>query len=317
MIQTGLIDSILRDLQINDHNTKYTPADQILHRDTNGPPRRETWNYRSVIGKLNFLAQNTRPDISMAVRNCTRFCTTPTQLHETAVKHIRRYLLLTRNKGLILSPQADYCLNMYVNADFAGAWHKEFAHLRESVLSRIGFLVTYCGCPVTWCSKLQSEIALSTTEAEYIALSMATRHLLPLRRIMADITNFGPINVSLSSKAPMMTHTHSFTSSTPKSNSELPPSIIFEDNASCIVLAQSDHHKPRTKHISIKWHHFRDQIENGSIVICKIGTTDNLADILTKPLVRAKHEHLRKPIMGWQTTIFPPSLSYEGEALIH
>ena len=299
MIQTGLIDSILRDLQINDHNTKYTPADQILHRDTGGPPRRETWNYRSVIGKLNFLAQNTRPDISMAVHNCARFCTNPTQLHETAVKRIGRYLLLTRDKGLILSPQADYRLNMYVDADFAGAWHKEFAHLRESVLSRTGFLVTYCGCPVTWCSKLQSEIALSTTEAEYIALSMATRHLLPLRRIMADITNFGPINVSLPSKAPIMTHTHSFTSSTPKSNPELPPSIIFEDNASCIVLAQSDHHKPRTKHISIKWHHFRDQIENGSIVICKIGTADNLADILTKPLVRAKHEHLRKPIMGW------------------
>lgn len=118
---------------------------------------------------------------------------------------------------------------------------------------------------------------------------MATRHLLPLRRIMADITNFRPINITLPSKAPIITHTQSFTSSTKESSPDLPLSIIFEDNASCIVLAQSDHHKPRTKHISIKWHHFRDQIENGSIVICKIGTSDNLADIISKPLVRAKH----------------------------
>ena len=97
----------------------------------------------------------------------------------------------------------------------------------------------------------------------------------------------------------MTIDTNSFTSTNSSNPTDLPPSIVYEDNASCIVLAESDHHKPRTKHISIKWHHFRDQIANGSIVICKIGTSDNLADILMKPLVRAKHEHLRKPIMGW------------------
>ncbi len=68
---------------------------------------------------------------------------------------------------------------MFMDADFAGMWHKECATLRENALSRTGFVITFCGCPITWCNKLQTEIALSTTESECIALSTATRELLP------------------------------------------------------------------------------------------------------------------------------------------
>jgi len=157
---------------------------------------------------------------------------------------------------------------MYIDADFAGTWHKEYSHLRDSVLSRTGFIITYCGCPITWSSKLQTEIALSTTEAEYIALSMATRQLLPLRRIMTELSNFGPIAVTLNKNQPMSTFTPSFRSS--YSDRTLPASLIYEDNAACIVLAESDQHKPRTKHISLKWHHFRDQIQKGEIKVTKI-----------------------------------------------
>ncbi len=69
---------------------------------------------------------------------------------------------------------------MYVDADFSGRWHKEYAKLCDSVLSRTGYVITFCGCPVTWSSKLQTEIALSTTESKYIALSTAARDILPL-----------------------------------------------------------------------------------------------------------------------------------------
>jgi hypothetical protein len=68
-----------------------------------------------------------------------------------------------------------------MDADFVGRWHKEYTKLRDSILSRTGFLITFCNCPIVWCSKLQSEIALSTTESEYIALSTATCDSLPLR----------------------------------------------------------------------------------------------------------------------------------------
>jgi hypothetical protein len=74
MTQTGLIESIISDVGLSsDSNTKTTLSDSILYPDTNGIPRQESWNYRSVIGKLNFLAQNTHPDISFAVHQCARF----------------------------------------------------------------------------------------------------------------------------------------------------------------------------------------------------------------------------------------------------
>ena len=80
----------------------------------------------------------------------------------------------------------------------------------------------------------------------------------------------------------------------------LPPSRVFEDNNACIVLATTDQHfKPRTKHISLKFHHFQDQVRQGILEIVKVGTHDNLADIFTKPLGKVKFQHLRRLLMGW------------------
>jgi hypothetical protein len=225
----------------------------------------------------------TRPDISMAVHNCARFSVSPTYLHEQAVKRIGRYLFATKDRGLIYKPASTETLDMYVDADFAGTWHKEFSHLRDSVLSRTGFVILYQGCPIHWGSKLQSEIALSTTEAEYIALSMATRELIPLRRVLRELSLGSPLR-DLTQHPP----------------GDLPPSTIFEDNASCIAVATKDvHHKPRTKHISLKYHHFRDYLRSGALAIVKVASASNLADIFTKPLTQVIHERLCLAMMGW------------------
>jgi hypothetical protein len=281
--QPALIQSILSDLNLADCHRKFTPAISVLHPDHGGYARSESWNYRSLIGKLNYLAQMTRPDISMAVHNCARFSISPTSLHEQAVKRIGRYLSTTSSHGLIYRPDSTSGLDMYVDADFAGAWHKEFSQLRECVLSRTGFVILYHNCPIHWGSKLQTEIALSTTEAEYIALSTAARELIPLRRLLRELTQFSPLrnhNTSLPSN--------------------LPPSIIYEDNAACLAIATKDsHHKPRTKHMAIKYHHFRDYVKSGALSIVKVPTRSNLADIFTKPLTQALHEHLRLGLMGW------------------
>lgn len=161
---------------------------------------------------------------------------------------------------------------MFVDADFAGHRHKEYLELRDSVLLRTGYVITFCGCPVTWCSKLQSEIALSMTESEYIALSMATRDLLPLCHVLQDIEQYSFIQLMPSSTVDKI---HA---------SKLPPTKIFEDNNACIILATTDmQFKPRTKQISIKYHHFHDQICNGNLEIIKANTVENIADIFTKP----------------------------------
>jgi len=290
--QPGLIDQLLRDLRVTEASVgKDTPVDSILHPDPDGPERTESWNYRSAIGKLNYLANHTRPDISMAVHQCARFCTAPKALHELAVKRIVRYLLATKTQGLLLRPNRSFTLDMFVDADFAGRWHKEFSHLRESVLSRTGYVVTFCGCPISWASKLQSEIALSTTESEYIALSTATRELLPLRRVLHDILTHSFIHLPTHTSDSI--HSSSFCST-------IRPSTIFEDNSACIVLATSESNfKPRTKHISLKFHHFQDQIRSGNLRILKVESAENWADIFTKPLGRLKFEYLRRLIMGW------------------
>jgi hypothetical protein len=81
--QPGLIEQVIRDVGLEQHSKgKDTPADTILHQDPDGAPRQLNWNYRSIIGKLNYIANNTRPDISMAVHQCARFTSNPKALHE-------------------------------------------------------------------------------------------------------------------------------------------------------------------------------------------------------------------------------------------
>jgi hypothetical protein len=222
----------------------------------------------------------------MAVHQGARFCSTPRALHELAVKRIVRYLIATKDKGLHLTTSKTFALDMYVDADFAGRWHREYSHLRDNVLSRTGYVIVFCGCPVLWASKLQSEIALSSTESEYIALSSATRELLLLRHILLDIVQHSFI--SLPSNEPDTISTHNFSTC-------LLASRVYEDNAACIVLSTNDasQFKPRTKHISLKYHHFRDQVLNGTLQIIKVETTQNWADIFTKPLGRIKFDYLR------------------------
>jgi hypothetical protein len=291
--QPGLIEQVIRDVGITSISKgKDTPVDCILHADVDGPSRVETWNFRSVIGKLNYLANNTRPDISMAVHQCARYCSAPRALHELAVKRIVRYLLATRSKGLTLRPTPSLALDMFVDADFAGRWHREYSHLRDSTLSRTGYVITFCGCPISWASKLQSEIALSTTESEYIALSSATRELLPLRRILQDIVTNSFIRLP--------PDTTGDTISTSSFSTTIKPSNVYEDNSACIVLATTDSNfKPRTKHISLKFHHFQDHVHNGTLRILKVNSEQNWADIFTKPLGRVKFEKLRQLLMGW------------------
>jgi hypothetical protein len=80
----------------------------------------------------------------------------------------------------------------------------------------------------------------------------------------------------------------------------LPPSKIFEDNNTCIIIATTEtQFKPRTKHISLKFHHFQDHVRNGILEIIKVDTDENLADIFTKPPGRLRFQHLRRLLMGW------------------
>jgi Reverse transcriptase (RNA-dependent DNA polymerase) len=137
MKQPHLIDSILQDFNLlNDkfeplHSTKikHLPslATKRIGSDSTGKPLNVDWDYRSVIGKLNYLEKSTQPDISFVVHQLARFVTAPKESHGHAVKHLGQYLLGTRDMGIILSPTSSMSLTCYVDADFAGNWDAQEA----------------------------------------------------------------------------------------------------------------------------------------------------------------------------------------------
>ena len=148
-----------------------------------------------------------------------------------------------------------------------------------SVKSRTGFCLTLGGCPLLWVSKLQTKVALSTTEAEYIALSQAMRELLPMRELLQEVGT----TLDLDFAKPAIVH-----------------STVFEDNNGALTLATSPRITPRTKHVAIKCHHFKTSVgaEKG-IAIKPIDADQQKADIFTKGLAADKFAHLRKLLMGW------------------
>ena len=132
LTQPQLIDSIIQDLHLQSgSNPKNRPSitTKLLHKDADSPDMTPDFQYRSVIGKLNFLEKLTRPDISVSVHQCTRFTEHPKRSHAEAVKWIGCYLLGTRDKGLIIHPKSPWHFDCWVDADYAGNWHYTDAHI--------------------------------------------------------------------------------------------------------------------------------------------------------------------------------------------
>ena len=278
--QRGLIDKILSTCGMKDCNTKSTPCNQVpLGTNPDGDPITGKFEYASAVGMLMYLSSNSRPDIQYAVHQCARFTHFPKKTHEDAILRICRYLQGTKNKGLIFNPTEDLTLDCYVDADFAGLYGVEDDQDPVCVKSRTGYCLTLGGCPLIWVSKLQTEIALSTTEAEYIALSQSLRDVIPMRRLLQAASEGLDLAVKPTAKL---------------------YSTVFEDNNGALAIAQSPRMSPRTKHIAIKYHHFRNSIgEDKGIILEKIDTTKQKADILTKGLPSDTHVSIRKLMMGW------------------
>jgi hypothetical protein len=116
---------------------------------------------------------------------CKIYNHSPKQSHKDALKRIGRYLRGTLTKGLILNPSTTLNIDCYTDADFAGLWTRDNKEDPHCIHSQSGYVICLANCPVLWKSKMQTEIALLTMEAEYVALSMSCHGLFPL----IDITN--------------------------------------------------------------------------------------------------------------------------------
>ncbi|KAM2077718.1 hypothetical protein ACFX1R_025466 [Malus domestica] len=211
--------------------------------------------YANVVGSLMYAMVCTRPDISQAVSIVSRYMHNPGKGHWQAVKWILRYILGTVDVGLLFQQDkvTGQCVVGYVDSDYAGDLDKR--------RSTTGFVFIIAGGPVSWRSILQSTFALSTTEAEYMAVTEAIKEAIWLQGLLDDL-------------GVQQDHVD-----------------VHCDSQSAIHLAKNQVHHARTKHIDVRFHFVREVIDEGDILLQKIGTADNPADMLTKPVSLNKFKH--------------------------
>lgn len=210
--------------------------------------------YKSVVGQLLYISITARPDISTAVSSCGRYSHNPGQEHWDAVLQIVAYLSGTRKLRLILGGCKK--VELSANLKLSAASDSDWAGDKDKRYSRTGYVIYMGTAAVVWCSKLQKSVALSSTEAEYIALTATARDLIWCRALLEEM---------------------GFTMKE--------ASIIHEDNDSASKIAQSYKKHPGVKHIEIRQHFIRDRVlEVKDIAIERLSTYNMVADLLTKQL---------------------------------
>lgn len=220
--------------------------------------------YRSAVGGLLYIAVSARPDISAAVGAVARYQQAHGKAHWQAVKRIMRYLKGTMD--LAITYNGNEGLNLFGYSDASYADHLDTRR------STTGYVYMMAGGPVTWQSKSQPTVALSTMEAEYMALASASQEALWLQKLMTDL--------GYATGKPM---------------------LIKEDNQGCIEFANEQRSSQRSKHIDIRHHFVRELIDNNKIVLNYCPTNIMAADVLTKALPRPRHRELID-IMGMKAT---------------
>jgi transposase InsO family protein len=250
--QRSYIDSILHCFNFADLKPLTTPMDVQAPATTAEFAAMRNIPYREAVGALNWAALATRPDISFAVSTVARFALNPGPAHWEAVKRIFHYLAGTRDLWLSYG-EARRTLVGYTDADSSMA---EDHH----AISGYAFLID--GGTVSWSSKRQEIVSLSTTESEYVAAMHGLKEAMWLRSLLSEV--FG-----------------SFKDAT----------VLLCDNQSAIALARDHQYHARTKHIDVRYHFIRWVVDQGVVWLMYCPTEDMVADVLTKALPSPKVKH--------------------------
>ncbi|KAJ4715506.1 Retrovirus-related Pol polyprotein from transposon TNT 1-94 [Melia azedarach] len=206
--------------------------------------------YASVVGSLMYAMVCTRPDLAQSVSVISRFMSELGKEHWQAVKRIFRYLKGTFDVGLIYRGDTQCLVTGFSNSDYAGDI--------DSRRSMTSYVFTFSTSVVSWKATLQPTVTLSTTEAEYMALTEAAKEGIWLKGLVSDLG---------------LHHDQA---------------IVYCDSLSAICLAKDQVHYERTKHIDVRYHFLRSEKR---IKVNKVGTANNPADMFTKPVPHSKFQH--------------------------
>ena len=269
--QSDYIDELLDRFEMTNCTPVSTPMVHRLSGQDSGEKLApgEHDRYRNMVGSLLYLACWTRPDISFAVSELSRFVSSPGQKHMAAVKHLLRYLQGSRELGLKYSKPGNSgprdrpnMLWGFVDSDWAGC--------PDSRRSTSGYALMLNGAAISWKSKRQSVVALSTAEAEFIAASTMVQEVIYARRLLDQLGFPQP-----------------------------EPTPIYEDNTTCIKWSEgSVGGSDRAKHIDLREHFVHEAVDKKILKLEPVDSADNAADLLTKPLLKAPFWPLRKLLLG-------------------
>jgi hypothetical protein len=248
--------NILERANMSDCNPVSTPLDPHITLLTSDSPSTDEEKcemrlvpYINILGAVAYLAIATRPDIAYAVSVLSRFSKNPGKTHWSALKRLLRYLKGTLDVVLRYSPDSssNELFTSYCDADHGGN--------PDNGCSTSGFVIKMGTGAISWMSRLQLFITLSTTEAEYVAAVSAGQEIMWLRHLFTELG-------------------FQFDS----------PSTLWIDNQSALSVAKNPDHHGRVKHLDLRFYWLRDEVERGIIRVEHISTDINPADILTKAL---------------------------------
>ena len=223
--------------------------------------------YRSIIGSIMYAAQLCRPDVVYAVCKLSKYLNEPTYTHMTQAKRCLVYLYTTRNQGIRYGHKVHDIIGHNLVYGYADA---DYAMCPDTRKSNTGWVFMYNGGAISWRSCQQSVTALSTSEAEYMAISDSAKEARSLLKLNTSLDLMNKNNIK-----------------------------IYEDNRGALKWTSTQSEPNRTKHIDVHFHHIKDMVQLGRITVVPVETELQLADAFTKALPRDRHEFLKEKYCGY------------------
>lgn len=254
MSQKRFVEKILERFDMQQCRTRETPCDTKLDYSEDAPKMSDVKKYREAVGSLIYLTTCTRPDLCFVVSKLSQHFADPTEEHWVTVKHVLRYLRGTADKQLCFRKSGESLgLLAYSDAD----WAADTSDRRSTT----GYCVSMCkdSSLVSWKTKKQPTIALSTCEAEYMALALTIQECIYLEQLLRGIDTY-----------------------------VYKKTIVYEDNQGTIALVRNPVRRQRCKHVDIKYHFIRSTIREDKMSLVYCPTDDMVTDVMTKPASRLK-----------------------------
>lgn len=258
--QENYLKKILAKHSMSDCKPISTPIDQNfnfdqLKRDISESIETERI-CRQIIGSLLYAASGSRPDLCVVIGFLSRYQHCASEALYKVLKRVLRYIKGKLSLSLVYNASKSKELTVgYVDADWAGDV--------EDRKSTTGYIFSVYGSVISWSCRKQSSVALSSTEAEYVALSCAITKSVWLKNVMMDLG----------------VDTHKVK--------------VFEDNQFVIKIAENHDNSKRLKHLDIRYHFIIENVKNGTVELMYVRTDESVTDILTKPLAKQQFEKFR------------------------